>query len=71
MKTVVAKIPEELHKELENIVQESGRTEEDILHEAIKYYLEEIADILEAQDMLMEISEEILDYDQIRKENNL
>lgn len=68
MHQITAQIPDVLVEELDTAAKDSNQSREDIVRQAIEWYLEDLNDIRIAQERLDDLTGPVLDWDRVRHE---
>ena len=67
LKSISARLPEELAHRLDDVARETDRPRSYIIQKALEYYLEEMADIQVALDRLYDKSDPAVSGKELRK----
>lgn len=67
MSQISARLPDELVASLDNVAKTLRRTRAEVIRQAVESYLEDFEDIGASLDALRDPSDQVLDWEQVRR----
>ena len=68
MTQITARVPDELAEALNSAAAQLKRSRADVIRQALERYLEDFDDLSAALDRLRDPSDQVLDWDEVRRE---